>query len=667
MTLRLTAILAALLSLPGTARAAGKELHWKRLDVEATLDAKGLLHVKERQVMVLTGDWNGGERRWTLQEGRAVLFEGMARLDGPSRAVPLVEGDLDAVDHFRMTDASTVRWRARKASDPPFSGTELTYELRYVLTRVVRPSERNEPGLLYLEHDFGMPDRSGVIEAFTLRLVLDPAWKTEGGDAGPITYETENVSPGQSVTLSQVLVHDGSVAPDVWTPPPPPEPAPPFEPRFRLPLLCFAAALLVGAWGWLRRDAGLRGLGGAPAGPVDAAFLDQHVWSLPPEVVGAAWDDKVGSPEVSAVLARMAAEGKIEVSSTSKLMGLVQDVRMKLKVDRRKLPGYENALVAGLFPNGDETSSAAIRSHYSSRGFDPSTRISSDLASKVHAMYARAGGSPAPGTTTKPARWPRWVAAALTAAGVVAAGVGLFAGEHPVLVFGPPFVGAFLVTFAALGASAHARAVTRRGTLLFLAALPLLLFLAFVLSIAWNPVLDEEGGLVAGRWAVLESALFWAAAVFATAGAARSRLLPGEVTVRSRLSAARAWLAAELAKPQPALTDQALPYLIALGLGPGIDRWLRAYGGASATRIVPNTGIGSDTLGNRAGPSGGLGSTWTGGGGAFSGGGASGTWSALASVSAGVSAPSSSSSGSSGSFSSSSSSSSSGGGGGGGW
>ncbi|MFO0583812.1 MAG: DUF2207 domain-containing protein [Anaeromyxobacter sp.] len=664
MTLRSLGLLAALLSLPGAARAE-RELHWRRLDVEATLDAKGLLHVRERQVMVLTGDWNGGERRWTLHEGRAVLVEGMARLDGPSRAVPMVEGDLDAVDHFRMTDPSTVRWRARRPSDPPFASTELTYELRYVLTRVVRPSERNEPGLFFLEHDFGMPDRTGVIETVTVRLALDPAWRTEGGDAGPITYETEGVAPGQSVTLSQVLVHDGSVTPDVWTPPPPPEPAPPFEPRFRLPLLCFAAALLVAAWGWLRRDAGLRGLGAA-APAVDAAFLDRHVWSLPPEVVGAAWDDKVGSPEVSAVLARMAAEGKLEVSSTSKLMGLVQDVRMKLKVDRKKLPGYENALVAGLFPNGDETSSAAIRAHYSSRGFDPSTRISSDLQAKVHGMYAREGGSPAPGTTTKPARWPRWLAFVLTAGGVGAAAVGMFAGEHPLLVFGPPFVGTFVVTFAALGASAHARAVTRRGVLLFVAALPLLLLLAVVLYFAWNPVLDEEGGLSVGRWAVLEAALLWAAAVVATAGAARSRLVPGEVTVRRRLSAARDWLAAELAKPQPALSDARLPYLVALGLGPGIDRWLKAFG-PSATRLTSNTGIGSDGFGDRATSSGGLGSTWTGGGGAFSGGGASGTWSALASVSSGVSAPSSSSSGSSGSFSSSSSSSSSGGGGGGGW
>jgi len=658
MTPRLA--LAAALLVSASAARAEKELHWRELDVEATLDARGALHVRERQVMVFTGDWNGGERRFRLEEGQELRFESLTRVDGPSAAEVLVEGSLDQVGHYRLTDPRTLRWRARKEDDPPFRATALTYELRYTLARIVRASDTGEG--YFLAHDFAFPDRDGVMERVRVQLTLDPAWTTPSGEGPVITYETTDLSPGSSAVLSLELAHAGAEAPDVWTPPPPPEPAPPFEERFRLPLLCFAAALVVAAFGWLRRDASLRGLLGPDPGPVTPAFLEQHVWSLPPEVVGAAWDDSVGSPEVSAVLARLTAEGKLEVRTTSQMMGLVTTVHMRLLVDRKTLKGHEANLVAGLFPNGDATDSDAIRAHYRSRGFDPSTRISSELSSRVHRMYAAEGAKPAPGTSGKAARWPRWVAFALAAAGVAAAVMGIIAGEHPLLALAPPFVGIFLTMFAQLLATAHARAVAGRGRLLAFAALPLLAWLGFVLWIAWNPYF-EESGIEAGQWAVLEGALLWAAAFVATAGAARSRLLPGEVLVRRRLAAARRFLQAELGKPQPSLRDDAIPYLLALGLGTGIDRWLKVHGpGSSSSSRIGATGAAAGAL-SGSGASGGP--AWTGGGGAFSGGGASGTWSALSSVSSGVTAPSKSSSGSS--FSSSSSSSSSGGGGGGGW
>jgi len=652
--------LAAALLVSASAARAEKELHWRELDVEATLDAKGALHVRERQVMVFTGDWNGGERRFRLEEGQELRFESLTRLDGPSSARPLVEGDLGAVDHYRFTDAQTLRWRARKADDPPFRGTALTYELRYTLARIVRASDTGEG--YYLGHDFAFPDRDGVIERIQVKLTLDPAWTAESGEGPVITYETTDLSPGGGAVLSLVLAHAGAEPPDVWTPPPPPEPAPPFEERFRLPLLCFAAALLVAAFGWLRRDAGLRGLLGPGPGPVTPAFLEQHVWTLPPELVGAAWDGEVGSPEVSATLARMTAEGKLEVQTSSELMGLVKNVRMKLKVPRKELVGHEQALIAGLFPNGDETDSNAIRAHYRSRGFDPSTRISSDLRSKANTMFAREAAGPAPGTSGKPPRWPRLVAGAVAAGAIAAAAMGIIEGEHPLLVLAPAFGALFGGQLIVQLAKLHARAAAGLGRRLAVAGVPLLLWLGHVLWLAWHPYL-ESAEVEVGRWAVLEGALLWAAAVIAATGAARSTLLAGEVRVRRRLAVARSWLAAELRKPSPALRDDAIPYLLALGLGAGIDRWLRVHAPsvAAGSRLGTSRSSSSDGFSGASGSSGGA---WTGGGGAFSGGGASGTWAALGAVSAGVSAPSKSSGSS---FSSSSSSSSSGGGGGGGW
>jgi len=44
--------------------AAQRSLHWEELNVAARLDADGRLHVSETQTMVLSGDWNGGERRF---------------------------------------------------------------------------------------------------------------------------------------------------------------------------------------------------------------------------------------------------------------------------------------------------------------------------------------------------------------------------------------------------------------------------------------------------------------------------------------------------------------------------------------------------------------------------------------------------------------------------
>lgn len=109
------ALLAALCLLPALARADGdRELSWRRLAVEARLDDRGTLHVVERQVMVFTGDWNGGERRFRVEPGQALRFESLARLDGASRAVQLVEGDLDEVDRYRFTDDTTLRWRTRR-------------------------------------------------------------------------------------------------------------------------------------------------------------------------------------------------------------------------------------------------------------------------------------------------------------------------------------------------------------------------------------------------------------------------------------------------------------------------------------------------------------------------------------------------------------------------
>jgi uncharacterized membrane protein YgcG len=172
------------------------------------------------------------------------------------------------------------------------------------------------------------------------------------------------------------------------------------------------------------------------------------------------------------------------------------------------------------------------------------------------------------------------------------------------------------------------------------AAAPLVLWAAGVGWLAW-------GGAGASGLTVAAQATLWGAALLAVAGTARTPLSQKAVAVRKRLAAARRHFQRELHRPEPRLQDAWIPYLLAFGLGPDLDRWLQVHGAASAVAGGAGGGMSPEA--------------WSGGGGRFAGGGASGTWAALGSLSAAIPTPSSSSgSGSSGG-------SSSGGGGGGGW
>src|SRR3954468_2691974 len=108
-----------------------KSLYWDALDVKAHLDAGGTLHILERQTYVFDGDWNGGERTFRTNLNQKLTFNGMTRVDDAGHAVPLVRGNLDAVDHWDFTKGNVVRWRSRLPADPPFSNTRIVYVLDY--------------------------------------------------------------------------------------------------------------------------------------------------------------------------------------------------------------------------------------------------------------------------------------------------------------------------------------------------------------------------------------------------------------------------------------------------------------------------------------------------------------------------------------------------------
>ena len=112
---------------------------------------------------------------------------------------------------------------------------------------------------------------------------------------------------------------------------------------------------------------------------IDSAWIENNILIYPAEVVGAAWDGRIGTSEVVALIAGMTAEGKLE----SKVEG-TDSMKLSLKVDRDKLSDYERALVDRLFfDDRTETSTKEVQQHYKSSGFDPATVIKPGLNEHV--------------------------------------------------------------------------------------------------------------------------------------------------------------------------------------------------------------------------------------------------------------------------------------------
>lgn len=628
---RLRAVL-ALASLASAAAAdAPRSLSWNELSVRARLDADGVLHVEEKQAIVFDGDWNGGERIFRLEPGQELTLEGVDRVDPSGARVPLTAGTTAFVDHYDWHDATTLRWRSRESGDPPFHNREIVYVLRYRISGVLAPWL----GRYALAHDFAFSDREGVVRRFAVDLDLDPAWSTE--DAAACHARAQDLPPGRGYVVRLDLRYLGSGRPAgvaVWT--------------GRIGLLTRAALVLLPLLGLLQffRSESRNGRFAAlPVAEVDRAWLERNVLAQPPEVVGAAWDESVGAPEVAAVIARMVGEGKLESAVSPQGAGGKPELELSLRVDRETLPSYERALAKKLFFAGDTTSTARLKEHYKSSGFDPASAIRPDLVKAADA-YLRRDGDAAP-------RAPRG-AGWLFLLGVALIALGRPGKDHVPYLVG----GLFAAVFPAAVALATSQVWKERmhwGRLqaaMFLvpACLPLLAA-AVILRLP----------AAAGRWSLLHAG-FAAIAVSLFLGvlnAARSRRGPRATAFRKLLAAAREWFRRELKTPAPAIQDDWFPYVVAFGLERDADRWFGAFGGATASSAA------TSTSGTSTSSSGSPSSTWTGGGGAFGGGGASGTWAAAATgMAAGVSSPGSSSGSGGGGGGGSSSS---GGGGGGGW
>lgn len=624
------------LALPSSAQ--DRTLSWDEISVTARLDARGTLHVRERQTIVFDGDWNGAERSFVSRLTQDLDLKRILRIGPDGREIPLVEGDTDAVDHWDWSGGA-VRWRSRSPSDPPFARTRITYVLDYTWSGILV----EDGGLYHFDHDFGLPDVEWPIRRFVLDLELDPAWRPLA--AVPARLERRDVQPGTNIVVSAALRHTGSVAP---------------TPGARVvPILwrraAFAASLLAVAFLYVRfrRAEARRGRFEPLPGPRewDEAWLRENVLDLKPEEVGALWDQAIGPPEVAAVLARMVAEGKLESSVTPglRLFGISLSpgvLHLKLRVDRRELAGYERKLVDKLFLHADETDTDRIRKHYRSTGFDPSKVIAEDLEGR---LGRRLGAVPAP------SRRPTMYLLLAVGAFIVFDAV-----YHPLSTAVLFAVVAFGLIWlwgpGGLAAAAWRKRAERLdlGSLAFVA--PGLLVCLWCAFFAFNREwLGWNTATIPDLPGVLALALIPVAAWNSLLNTARSRESDETIRRRRLLGTGRRLLYRELRSASPRLRDEWLPYLLAFGLGGEVDRWFRAFGGAASGSAAGSFGSSAASFGS-GGSSG-----WSGGGGQFGGAGAMASWSVAATgLASGVSSPSSGGSGGGGGGSS-------GGGGGGGW
>jgi hypothetical protein len=618
-------------------------LDWPQFDVSAHLDSTGTLHVRERQVIRFSGDWNGGERIFNVRFGQRFHFDRLLRVDSLTGAeVPLVRDSIDAVDGYEWADSRTLRWRGRLPGDAPFDNTRITYILEYRYDNILIPSGEG----YVLDHEFAFRDRTGDIERFSLVLTLDDVWQTSSTFARQ--WQQERLEPGFSFLVNTDLAYRGAGRPANVTHA--------VDTRIAWGFIALmTAGLLALTARFVRDEHALGRFERVDAQAINDAWLERHLLHMLPEVAGTVWDDAVGPPEVAATLARLVSEGKLSSDVKSEGKGIFRrdTLHLTLTTRRESLTGHERALIDALFESHTRTTdTSALRERYKSTGFDPASLIRAELMRRVLALPDVGGTLPAV------RRWPATLS--LYAIGLVLFIMAIR--THDVdahLILGGMGIGMVVLIMGHLQAIVWRKRVLRPGVHLLRVLVPVF---GLVGGLVW---LVQQDSLPAGLLTYAALTAFGLGFGKAILDAARSPHARDRILLRKRLVAAREYFRRELASPTPQLEQAWYPFLLAFGLHRQVNRWFKAFGAPDGSAGA--TGSSMRTAGSASGLSSASGDrSWGGfgGGGGFAGAGATVAFGAAVSgFSSGISAPSSSSSGGS----SSSSGGSSGGGGGGGW
>jgi hypothetical protein len=611
-------VIALLLAAPALAQT----LEWRAVDVEAHLARDGSLRVRERQQLVFDGDWNGGERHFDGLPHHSITMNGIRRIEN-GREIALQYGDLSNVDEYQLVKGRLYRWRSRRPADPPFENRELIYVLDYTWNNVLAPVG-TDGTRFRLDHDFGLPARTGSIGRYTLKLDFDPVWNMP-----PIAETRTDVPPGEGMRVARDLFYSGEVWPANVE-----RPVPWWLGWTALSLYAAGAAFLIRRF---IREERLTGR----FDPLPVQF-EESLLQWKPEIAGAIWDNGVGAPEVAATLARMAQEKKLTTRAEDKVL------YMHLEVPRESLESYERLLVDKLFFAGDDTSTERVKTHYKSTGFNPSAVIRPRIEWELSQIA---------GWNVKVRRAKPLVHALLLPAcalGLLVAGLAGHADDIGIAM-GLGFLGVIFGGLASIVAWRSSHAIAEMRSAFVVPALLLMMPLLVFAGSAMNAPRMHIGAPILFMIPVWLLAIL--NLVLDLMKIRDSREILG---YRRRIAGTRQFFMRELQKAQPDLRDEWFPYVLAFGLGAHVDHWFRAFGGATSRGFASSSSAAFSSSSSSSSSS----SGWTGGGGAFGGAGATGTWGiAAAALASGVAAPSSRSGGGGGGGGGSSS----GGGGGGGW
>jgi len=637
------AFLLVFLLFPACLSAGQKTLSWPELKVEAKLDHSGTLHIREYQTMLFSGAWNGGERIFRITPGQRLIFHSISRQLKDGQWKKLEKGNLKKKDHWAWHNSKTLRWRARLPSEPVFASQKITWLLEYSLSKILTPITGTTNNRFLLNHDFAFPDRSGVINHFSLNLEMAPTWQQIGF---PLLRDQRELPPGKGVIVRKKLIHMAGTDNQVQFFKAPIIPiqvhvAVKRAPRWLIATLTTGLLLLLvfSSLSFFRHERAAGRFGPGPSlQEIDESWLENHVFHLLPETVGATWDRTTNGHEVAAVLARLVVEKKM--SSRVEQVKLPffgwnfpgkYDLHMELLVDRRSFQGYEKALIDGFFIDGDTTDTIRIKQYYREKktSFQPSLKIKGPVEKRVKKLTAML-------KNPLESRWLISVLLFVLAFFVLLAQ--FFVHQEEVV---STFAGSLMGLICVAVGCGNAIQYRKRSDRIVLRIVLLYLFpmLAFTLFIVLS-LIGISSLLAIGIFFITTCAIYSAF----LCGKCRDSL--AGVRLSKELTAARIYFKQELKKQHPAIRDEWFPYLLAFGLGSQVDKWTKGFGNRISSRISTNMPSGNSA-------------SFSGGGGLFGGGGASGSW-AVAASSLGVAT--SSSSGSSGGGGGSS-----GGGGGGGW
>lgn len=538
------------------ATAFADELRWRSLDVEARIDDDGTLHASERHTMIFDGEWNGGQRTIPLRVDpprQRLTFDRVARVVSKKKTVDLtrVNDAPDQIDEYGVyNDGTTIRWRARLADDPPFRGKRITYVIDYTLTNAL--IRRGAP--LRLDHDFAPTDRPGPIEHFSLIVELPKSLNQP-----PIKITRDDIPPGEGVLVRETFwLPKGASAPAALAAPAaaaPPAAAPPKKvptptktpiTPFTADLIAFVLIVLALLFVF-RFFFGERAVGRFTRVPRDQReWIDEFLSKIDAEVVGVAWDGVVGQDEVAAILARMAAEGKI-ASSTEK-----GDMILKLTVPFETLRGYEADLIQALFLGKSEATTRAVREHYGASGFDPARVVEHNVKSALFGLPQW--------EDQERSEWAVfWILAALTLVLAIAGGSRSEVDAGLAFMFGflTVLAGGFTMLFT-IGAKRALNAVWVRFFSGLLVPFFSIVFSAFFIAQGTKiPIHHLTAMMIAS-----------AALTIVVLAVERMKIdqTQEKVEFRKNLAVAREWLNAQVSTAGTPIPDLWIPYLYALRL-----------------------------------------------------------------------------------------------------